>query len=369
MLSLLIASMAYVFAISGGSFRLLVTSQAGFLIGITCIVLLSVKRSRVDLYNIAAWFVLAIILVGNVFINLKSYSHAETSANFAILHIGGVIVAAFGIQWADRNLKPILILEYLAWMLAPLAIIVFMLGWGAITGSIRFKPFGIQPNWWGEIALALIFSAFAVRQLSVKTLFILFGLVLLLFVQSRGALLAALVAILIQLLLRLKAAPKTAPHILIIISLLFFTTTTIFGLMGWVEPAIYFIKQKIVLIDHPYRGLGTGLVGRLEGWFSAITIFSENPILGGGFDTLSNVHNGFLRMAGEGGVLLLGMIVLMMFCAMVKAWQYNNFLTLSVLPGIGVYFLTYPRMLNLNVLGIIFIFCLFSSAKPKALGQ
>jgi len=97
----------------------------------------------------------------------------------------------------------------------------------------------------------------------------------------------------------------------------------------------------------------------LEGWHQALSIFAENPIFGQGLDTLNEVHNGFLRLAGEGGLLLLLPILFMMGMAVYQSLKNRNYLALSVLFGYAVYALTYPRMLNMNLASAIFYLCVF----------
>ena len=119
------------------------------------------------------------------------------------------------------------------------------------------------------------------------------------------------------------------------------------------------VESKILLLNDPYRGVGSGLTGRLADWWIAIEIFVENPVFGQGFDTLTEVHNGFLRWAGEGGVLLLGVMLLLIITVLVRAWRSHNNWVFAALLGIMAYMMTYPRALNMNLVGMLFFLALF----------
>jgi O-antigen ligase len=101
------------------------------------------------------------------------------------------------------------------------------------------------------------------------------------------------------------------------------------------------------------------LTGRLDGWQKAFDIFMAQPIFGQGFDTLTEVHNGFLRLAGEGGLMLLLVTVALIGTGLRNAMKTKNYLAASIILGYLIYAMTYPRMLNMNLAAAVFYLSVF----------
>jgi O-antigen ligase len=348
--------MVYVFALSGGNFQLLVVVQWLFSLWVIYNFVFKLGEIHFSPYGITAWWILGLVLVGNLWINNANYSVAQKSFQFAATHVVGILIFALAAQWAARNLNPERILEYLGWMLAPVAIFGIFLGWGS---SNRADPFGIHPNWWGETAFGLSLCVLAVKNRNFKIFVTIIALFLMYVVQSRGAMAATLVSAFTYWILSFRPFGKTALKRLIVV--LFSVAGILFFIfaMDWLSPTLTFVEDRILLLHDPYRGLGTGFTGRLYSWKESIRFFLENPFFGHGFDTFSKVHNGFLRFAAEGGIILFGMIVVMIVSAMVHAWRQRNDLVFATLLGIVGYFMSYPRALNLNVVGVVFLLSLF----------
>jgi len=349
--------MVYVFAFTGGNFQLLVVAQGLFSLWVIYNFVFKLDEIHFSPYGITAWWILGLVLVGNLWINNANYSLATKSFQFAATHVAGILVFALAAQWAARNLNPKQILEYVAWMVAPIAIFGIFLGWGYTN---RAYPLGIHANWWGETAFGLLLCALAVKRLNFKIFFIIIALLLMYKVQSRGAMVSSVISVFTYWILSFRPFGKTALKRLIVV--LFSAAGILFFIfaMDWLSPTVTFVEDRILLLYDPYRGLGTGFTGRLYSWRESIGIFLENPLFGHGYDTLSKVHNGFLRFAAEGGIILFGMIVVMIVSAMLTAWRQRNDLVFATLLGIVVYFMSYPRALNLNIVGLVFLLSLFS---------
>ena len=209
------------------------------------------------------------------------------------------------------------------------------------------------------MAFGFILCSLTLNRAVTKIFFIVIGIGLMFTVQSRGALLGVAVSILAYLFMQSRplgvvSVKKLKIFVIVMLGGLVFGMST--GL--WLT-ILDIVESKILLLNDPYRGAGTGLTGRLADWWIAIEIFIENPIFGQGFDTLGGVHNGFLRWAGEGGILLLGVMLLLMITALVHSWHRSNDWVFAVLLGIIAYLMTYPRALNLNLVGMLFFFALF----------
>jgi len=142
-------------------------------------------------------------------------------------------------------------------------------------------------------------------------------------------------------------------------------TLTIFGVIVLVIyhhhsiQAWLFIRDDVLLWNNPYRGVDSGLTGRLAGWQESFDIFMARPILGNGIDTLTDVHNGFLRLAGEGGLMLLLAIAALIGAGLRNAMKARNYLAVSIILGYLIYAMTYPRMLNMNLAAVVFYLSVF----------
>jgi len=354
----LVSAMVYIFALTGGSFKQLVIVQVVFALWVMCSITFSQGRVVFSIHGIFILLVLAVVLTSNLAVNFNNYAAVDQSFAFSVAHVVGILIFAFAAQWAANNLQIDRILKYISWMLMPLIILALVLGWADAEGN-RAEPFGVHPNWWGEVTFGFILCSLAVRRVTAKIFFIAAGIGLMVMVQSRGALLGAVVSLIAYLAMQNKQFGPVAVKRLVkfgVMTLggLFFIMVT--GLWTTIQNIV---ESKILLLDDPYRGVGSGLTGRFDGWWNAVAIFIENPIFGQGFDTLADVHNGFLRWAGEGGILLLGVMLLLIATALVRSWRRRNDWAFVALLGIIAYMMTYPRALNMNLVGMLFFFTLF----------
>lgn len=354
-----IALMGYAFVFSGGSFVALVPAQF-FLIALPFCLMLTTSRSTMSLKNMLIWSGFSGVLLVSIVVNFNNYDTLGTaSLEFAIAHVLGLIGVIFALQWASSNLRIFTLLRILSFLLVPLivlAIVTSAVSFGLLS---RSTPFGIHPNWWGELGFAFILTSLALRKRTTSVLFIVTAFVLLFLVQSRGALLASVAGITCYGFLNAQIS-LSLRRILPVISfagagLLF----SLFVLNDAYQSLKSFLNNRVLLLNDPYRGLDTGLTGRLEGWDYALEVFAGNPIFGNGMDTLGEVHNGFLQVAAEGGLALLLPLILWMVVAAIRAWRRQDYLTLSILVGYTVYAMTYPRMLNMNIAAILLFMSLF----------
>jgi hypothetical protein len=366
-----VASTAYAFALTGGNFAVLVPFQAMVLL-LPGLSLLTPGHKNFDNKNLLRWATISAAVLLTVLANIDAYPVSGTSVEFAVTHAIGIVGILFALQWAATSLSPEALLRHLAICLLPLILLAIAIALRDGGWLLRASPFGVHPNWWGELGFAAVVSALALRRPGMKALVI--GTVLILFflVQSRGALLAACVSVAIYMFLSAKHTQITRRHFM---GGLIFLMLAVAGLIlgRSAVPRIWeLFSDTILLLSDPDRGLETGLTGRLAGWTSAIEIAASNPILGLGLDTLNYVHNGFLQLIGEGGTLLLLVILLTIAAAIYDASRNRNYLALSVILGYLAYAMTYPRMLNMNVASIVFYLCLFSwrrTSKPRGADQ
>ncbi len=265
----------------------------------------------------------------------------------------------FAAQWAASNLQLENLLGYISLMLAPLILSALYVGLIDFEKS-RSIPFGLHPNWWEEVAFGFVLCSLVLKRFLLKAFFIGIGIGLMISVQSRGALLAVLVLFLAYFIMQFRPLGEASIKRLLILSVVFLVCLIISFVTGLLSEFLNIIESKVLLLNDPYRGIDSRMTGRLDGWMHAIMIFKDNPVFGQGIDTLLEVHNGFLRWAGEGGVLLLGVMMLLILSSMAWSWHRLHEWNFAVLMGIMAYLMTYPRALNMNLVSMVFFIALFS---------
>jgi len=354
-----LAAMAYIFALSGGKLPLLVIAQGSVML-IAVLGFVFPKYSSLRRGN-AVWLsVLSVAMFSAILFNTGNYSETSVSVEFALVHIGGVIGMLFALQWAATNLMAQRVLRNLAFLLTPL--VMFAIAISLTSGGLasRQSPLDIHPNWWGELGFALTACALAMPRWWARAVPIAAAVILFILVQSRGALLAAFSSIVTYLLLSTRWHRLLNPSRLAIVSALAtFASVTFLVYQHHTIQAWLFIRDDILLWNNPYRGADSGLTGRVTGWQDAFAIFMESPIFGNGIDTLTDVHNGFLRLAGEGGLILLLTIGALIGVGLRNAAKARNYLAISIMLGYIIYAMTYPRMLNMNLAAVVFYLSVF----------
>jgi len=225
---------------------------------------------------------------------------------------------------------------------------------------LRQAPMGIHPNWWGELMLCFVFGALAFERALLRYALLLVACILIVLVQSRGAMLAIGFGLVVYFSLsrvgNLELRSKSVAFLLIALSLM--VSLAIFPAIG--DLGIGFVMDNVLLVTDPQRGIGTGLTGRLEGWDHALSVFDENVFIGNGLDTLLTVHNGMIRVAGENGIVFLALLILLVLRALSQSNRQGNRWRFAAIAAYMVYAVTYPRMLNMNLAAVLFFVCLFS---------
>lgn len=357
--SIALASMAYAFVLSGGNLSILVLAQ-GAVVLTAAFGFLIPGHGRLRKGNLVLLCMLFIVLLSTIVFNKSNYSAPTTSLEFALAHTSGIIGILFAVQWAATNLRAQQILRHLALLLVPLIFVGIMVS--IQTGGLasRQSPFGIHPNWWGELGFALTSCALALPHWRARAVPIAAATVLFVLVQSRGALLAAVAGIGIYLLLSTRRQRLFTPlQITLVLALAVISGIALFFYQNYSIQTWLFLRDEILLWNDPYRGVGTGLTGRLAGWREAFEMFMAQPMLGQGFDTLSEVHNGFLRLAGEGGLILLLIVMVLIGVGLRHGLKTENHVAVSIILSFLVYIMTYPRMLNMNLAAVVFYLSVF----------
>lgn len=357
--SVLIAAMVYIFVLTGGDFISLMFAQGMVVLWVVYSIFINKGRFLFSAANGYILLVLAIVFYSNLVANHGNYEEVNNSLSFAVAHVFGIVFFIFAAQWAAYNLQLVKILRYISLILAPLILSALAIGLIDFEKS-RAAPFALHPNWWGELAFGFILCSLVLSGFLLRSLFIVAGVGLMIIVQSRGALLATSISLCAYFFMCNRPVGLASIKRFFIIFSIFF-----FGLLfslatGLLSEFIRIIESKVLLLNDPYRGVDSEMTGRFDAWMDAILIFIDNPIFGQGIDTLTEVHNGFLRWAAEGGILMLGLMTTLIITAMLWSWKKHHEWNFAVLIGVMAYMMTYPRALNLNLVGIVFFMALFS---------
>ena len=220
---------------------------------------------------------------------------------------------------------------------------------------------GLHPNLGGEILFGCVILVSFARPAWLRILVYGAAIGALIALQSRAALIGTCCVIASAQWLRMR--PITVPHPIPLTLLGAATTLLVALLLAFflapyhVDAAIDGIASKALLLDHPERGLGTGLVGRVDTWPVAWNAFLEHPLFGFGMDQIRTplglaVHNGYLALLAEFGLFAL-LPFAVMGAALFHAVRHDPHRAVILLAGAFVLFFN-ARSLNLNLFPFLF---------------
>ena len=205
----------------------------------------------------------------------------------------------------------------------------------------RFTPNDLQPNYVGEIILIFFLTSFFYKKNIFKLLTIFLSLYLMYLIQSRGNQISAY----LFLILYYNNILKRNIFIIIGIFLIIFLMKN-------------FIFNQILLIDNEFRGLNSNFTGRVENWFEGLEYFYDNIFFGTGYGTNTYVHNAFIRMFSELGIVLSSIISLILLRILFTGYKLlfrenvlnRYFISTFIIMMFNLFFST--RYINLNIMSV-----------------
>lgn len=211
--------------------------------------------------------------------------------------------------------------------------------------------FGLHPNLGGEVLFgALVVAAFNKRA-SLRWLAYALGMWGLMLIQSRAAELGALALIAGAEIPRTHkglghaAVGGIAALAVICVGLLLNPDLT--------DGLVHFVMEDMMKTSDPYRGEGTGLVGRADTWIMAFDKMAQRPIFGTGINQsgITNmgigIHNGYVKNMAEFGVMGAFVnlwILVSLVSALMKDWRRG-----VAIGACAILFFFNNRSLNLMV--------------------
>ncbi len=257
------------------------------------------------------------------------------------------------------------ILHYTALFALPLFVYVYVTQRHAYVWG-RWQPFELQPNWWGMMALGVAWGGAVWTNTKLRITGLIMVFLFMVELQSRGSIVALLPVVVFSSgfffpLSQKRIAWIVFGFIILVIGLMlspFVMETSL------VEHTADYVTNDIFLINDAYRGAGSGLTGRMDGYIKAWEGFVSSPVFGKGFGEYAFVHNGFLKTMAEIGLLgLLGMLFLF-GKAFTRFLKKKDWVLMGLLLSYVVLLLTFPRTFNINMTGFMFIIVLMVGCRP-----
>jgi len=294
-------------------------------------------------------FTSVLVNTDNYFDETEIFEKLIVSTNIATIMLVCIIIASH-----KSDLFLISIISLIGYILS-FFLLYAIIAEGLIGVDLRISIGGLQPNWWGLLSFGVIACSLFNKSTLIRSFSITLSFYVMLVVSSRGAILASVVMILCyyrrDIINHIRIS--LASTILILGGIYFLASNYMYSLYDY-------IVFRVFLIDNEYRGVGTGLTGRSEGLIEAWKIFTENPIIGSGYGTNLHVHNGFLILLSETGLLMLAFILALIIKSLILSYKYKQDAYMAIIIGYIVIMMTYPRSLNLHVSSVIFLLCIIS---------
>jgi len=166
----------------------------------------------------------------------------------------------------------------------------------------------VQPNYWGEVAEAVVAGAIAMRgwvwRLGVAGI----GLYVIYATQSRGSMVAVAVALVAAFILYTVTSRRRAQ--------LWIAAVLVSVFVGVAGSG--FIANDLFKMSDPRRGTTSGLTGRSAAWSETLDLIAANPWVGVGYrqhekylHSESSAHNAYLATMADTGVI--GFFAYMLF--------------------------------------------------------
>jgi len=182
-----------------------------------------------------------------------------------------------------------------------------------------------NPNSIGLIAASVFFSAFALRSLALRTAVLGLSGAVILGTDSRSAIIGTVIGLFVYLVTtwsQFSKRQRTAVIVLVALSGV--------GAAAYSSRVMRSI-DKVLALNDPYRGVGTGFTGRLSAWEFAIGLWRSHPLLGVGYRNqgiyfskgtkYSSSHNGYLSLLVETGVLGFSSVLVIFLSGAIRLWK------------------------------------------------
>ena len=283
------------------------------------------------------------------------------------------VIVIFFKAYCDKtqSLNQDLLLRSIFWVLVPMVLLIFCKTlYLDFMSDKRPYPFGIHPNVNAEIIFTFLLVSLRIPGNFIKIIAAVIVVATCYLLESRGGLISCYIALIVTYIL---------PWILRKINWkIFIIVTGISILVSFLffEEIVNFVESFLMLDTRT-----KGIAGRGQVWELAMNLIIEHPFQGIGFwvnpmgysvpehfpccwsinhDTYV-IHNAFLRIATENGVLLMIMVLIIIFLACFRLIKLKKFKDLALLVSILFFLFFGTRHLTLNLMNILLYYTLIRS--------
>ena len=306
-----------------------------------------------------------LILIGplilSIGINITHYSYIDLMT--CVVRITALVMFVTLITTIEMNVQAHRILRMvlltvscsLALLFVFASIVTPVWYWG------RFAPNDMQPNWWGEVLFVVVFGGAFTSKMVLRYGLWALALVGLVLVQSRGNLLAAVLLITVIGLARTRSRAVIAIGVICTLGVML----DVFVFETRLSSAAQdFVAEDVLLLNDPYRGLGTGASGRDITLDFGLELFVEHPLAGVGFGRSGRlaseavgfgIHNGYVALLAELGAPLFAILAIIMIGAVWLSFARKDWESLGMIVSfMGVLLMVTPRAINMSLPTMIF---------------
>ena len=269
-----------------------------------------------------------------------------------------------------QSLNQDLLLRSIFWVLIPMVLLIFCKTlYLDFMSDKRPSPFGIHPNVNAEIIFTFLLVSLRIPGNFIKIIAVVIAVVTCYLLESRGGLISCYIALIITYIL-----PWILPKINWKVSILFLGSCLLISFLFFTQ--IVSFVESFLMMD----GRTKDIAGRGQMWQLAMNSIIENPFQGIGFwvnpmgysvpehfpwwslnHDVYVIHNAFLRIATENGVLLVIMVLIIIFLACFRLIRLKKFKDLALLVSILFFLFFATRHLTLNLMNILLYYTLIRS--------
>jgi len=275
----------------------------------------------------------------------------------------------------EKNFHQLVVTMF--WALLPISLLIALktLYLEGYNPTLRPNPFGIHPNVAAEVMLVFLLCATQVRQATVKWLAYAVTIATCYLLQSRGGLIASYLALFI-----LYGYPLVAQKNLQKKSTLAIGGLLVMGLLFFYQD-LYDLILKASMLDMRTQDIS----GRGQVWLLGLESIMARPWTGLGFWvnpmglsypahfpawlTLGHpafeIHNAFIRIATENGLVLLAMTLGLMGFAAHRLHRDKNYPELATLMSVTFFLCFATRHLTLNLMNVLLYMVILKATLPS----
>ena len=275
----------------------------------------------------------------------------------------------------EKNFHQLVVTMF--WALLPISLLIALktLYLEGYNPTLRPSPFGIHPNVAAEVMLVFLLCATQVRQATVKWLAYAVTIATCYLLQSRGGLIASYLALFI-----LYGYPLVTQKNLQKKSTLAIGGLLVMGLLFFYQD-LYDLILKASMLDMRTQDIA----GRGQVWLLGLESIMARPWTGLGFwvnpmgysipahlpgsEMLGHpaleIHNAFIRIATENGLVLLAMTLGLMGFAAHRLHRDKNYPELATLMSVTFFLCFATRHLTLNLMNVLLYMVILKATLPS----